>query len=100
VLITVVSTGVILRSTDAGATWQTIASGTRESLRAPVLDPASGALLIAGRGGVVLRSVDDGLSWTQVDTHSTARFKRVFIDPGSKSLFAHGDRLVRLDPAP
>jgi photosystem II stability/assembly factor-like uncharacterized protein len=89
--------GSILRSIDVGKTWVAVPCETGETLRGPILDPARGAMFVVGRGGVILRSADDGLTWKALDAHSTARFKRLWVDADGK-LWAHGDRLVRLDP--
>jgi len=97
VLLVTGGNGTILRSTDFGESWELVPSGTLETLRGPILDPAGGDMFIVGRGGVILQSSDKGLSWQRIDAHSTSRFMRLMVDQGGR-LWAHGDRLVRLDP--
>jgi hypothetical protein len=55
------ASGSIQRSVDAGATWETVPSGTTRDLVAGSA-PSAGVCWIVGRGGTVLLSVD-GRTW-------------------------------------
>ena len=57
--------GNVLRSEDAGATWQAIATGNKGSFWTGVA-LADGGLLVAGLRGHVFRSQDQGRSWQKV----------------------------------
>ncbi len=62
--------GTILRTSDAGATWETIPTGTTTGLSC--VSWLSGSTAIAaGFSGVLLRSGDAGVSWTGVPSGTT-----------------------------
>jgi photosystem II stability/assembly factor-like uncharacterized protein len=60
--------GQVLRSTDAGASWQYLDTGYKGSLWAG-LRLADGALLVGGLRGTVMRSQDSGATWHSVATN-------------------------------
>jgi photosystem II stability/assembly factor-like uncharacterized protein len=56
--------GTVLRSTDAGATWTAMETGTRATLfDVSFADDRAGWAV--GEGGVVLRTADGGLTWAR-----------------------------------
>jgi Cdc6-like AAA superfamily ATPase len=55
--------GAILRSTDAGASWSRIASGTKEVLLNIALAADGRTAVAVGTNGAILRSTDAGQSW-------------------------------------
>jgi photosystem II stability/assembly factor-like uncharacterized protein len=60
--------GLILRSTDAGKTWQTLASKSKKPLKAIWGSPK--ALYAVGEGGTILRSAD-GETWAAQKSRAT-----------------------------
>lgn len=56
--------GVVLRTEDSGANWETIDVGTRARLRAVILSGAHAAYVVGS--DIVLRSDDEGRSFTPV----------------------------------
>jgi photosystem II stability/assembly factor-like uncharacterized protein len=81
--------GSVVRSTDAGRTWQAVATGVSVGLTASTLD-AQGALVIVSQAGHVLRSRDDGASFVQ------AAVERPL--PAAAVVAAGPDRLVVAGP--
>lgn len=55
--------GLIVRSTDGGATWRFVDSGISENVMAVW---RRGTVLVAATGGGLLRSTDGGATWTSV----------------------------------
>lgn len=55
--------GIVLRSTDNGASWEQLPLPTR--LMMTSIAAADGELWVAGHGGQILRSSDHGDSWTR-----------------------------------
>lgn len=54
--------GTVLRSSDDGASWQYLKTGSNASLWAGVATPGK-ALLVGGLGGKMFRSADNGATW-------------------------------------
>ena len=72
--------GLILRSTDDGATWASVTSPVGEQLRAVSMHGALGiAVGIAGR---VARTTDGGANWTQVPRFTTRSLYGVSVGAG------------------
>jgi photosystem II stability/assembly factor-like uncharacterized protein len=63
--------GTILRTTDAGSTWNTQSSGTNGSLFGVHLINARIGIVV-GDNGAVLRTTDAGSTWASVNIGSTA----------------------------
>jgi photosystem II stability/assembly factor-like uncharacterized protein len=61
--------GFVVRSSDAGVTWQSQRTGGRGSLWAGVA--GNGTVLVAGLRGAIYRSEDGGQSWTSVSSGTT-----------------------------
>jgi photosystem II stability/assembly factor-like uncharacterized protein len=62
--IAVGDTGTILKTTDGGATWRTIPSGTTEVLSSITMGSAAGGWA-CGEGATLLRTVDGGETWEE-----------------------------------
>ena len=92
--------GTILRSTDEGMSFQSVASGTDAELRAALLEPRTQNVIIVGQRGVILRSVDGGRSFARLDSHTLRSFRSAAFDARSGALLVVGERLVRLQPLP
>ena len=69
--------GVLLRSTDGGATWSLRDSGSTRHLRAVARAANTGWAV--GDGGTVLRSSDGGQSWTAQNTGSVQQLRGVAV---------------------
>ena len=61
--------GTIERSTNLGASWSPITSGTTEDLTAIWGNGAT--IIVVGKGGTILRSVDSGASWVIASSNTT-----------------------------
>jgi photosystem II stability/assembly factor-like uncharacterized protein len=84
--------GQIVRTTDAGAHWESLAArvpnpdGLHFNSIAPGMD---GSLLMAGEGGRVYRSTDSGSSWRAFDTGYKGQLYGV-LEPVAGTLLAYG----------
>jgi photosystem II stability/assembly factor-like uncharacterized protein len=93
-LLTVGDNGVILRSTDAGATWVAVKSPATEDIRSVAW---CGEVAVAvGAGGTVLLGKDDGKTWERVMTDQTLNLRGVAA--AGDYVVAVGDRgaIIRL----
>lgn len=63
--------GMVLHSSDDGASWQYLATGSKASLWSGAAS-AKGTLVVGGLGGKLLRSSDGGAHWTPVDAGSAS----------------------------
>ncbi len=88
------SDGLILRSSDAGETWQQIPSGATDVLRrVRWYSPQLGIVL--GNEGVALRSTDAGASWQRLNTGtSDALFDVHFFDDQRWMVIGRGARVI------
>ena len=84
--------GTVLRSTDAGRSWQTVNTGLQVGLTASSID-AQGRIVIVSQAGHVLLSRDDGASFTLAKTDRSAPAAAVAII-GPSSLVVGGPRGV------
>ncbi len=70
--IVVGDTGVVKRTSDGGATWTIVPSGTRHRLyRIRFMNPTDGYIVggeVGARDAILLKSTDGGDSWVEVDT--------------------------------
>ncbi|HMU90430.1 MAG: hypothetical protein IT471_00965 [Pseudomonadales bacterium] len=80
-------TGNIFRSTDHGATWQTIPKVSPRSLYSIVPDVARKRLYITGMVGQVAYSDDQGGSWTAMPTHTEFSVQNGLIGADGKPVF-------------
>jgi photosystem II stability/assembly factor-like uncharacterized protein len=88
------SDGLILRSSDAGETWQKIPSGEADVLRrVRWYNAALGVIL--GNDGVALKSTDAGASWQRLATGtSDALFDIHFFDAQNWMVIGRGARIL------
>ena len=84
--------GTVLRSTDAGRSWQTVNTGLQVGLTASSID-AQGRIVIVSQAGHVLLSRDDGASFALAKTDKPAPAAAVAI-VGPSSLVVGGPRGV------
>src|SRR5688572_11097180 len=92
--------GRAARSSDGGASWQMLDTGSSENLYGSFADEATGMLFLAGSKGTLLRSADLGTTWSKVATGSDQELRRLWRDPRSRSLLcfgAHGTLLRSQD---
>ena len=90
--------GVILRTSDGGATWRKLDSGewaTLYGIGRPA--GADGPAFVAGSSGVVRRSTDDGETWEKVETGTEQHLFR-FAASGGR-IFVVGRRGLLLSGA-
>ncbi|MBK8480087.1 MAG: PQQ-binding-like beta-propeller repeat protein [Proteobacteria bacterium] len=86
--------GTLLKSSDSGASWTALPSGTAATLRAlAFLDAQTG--LAAGDGGVLLKTTDGGLSWSTLSSGTTASLRAIAL-LDAQTGFAAGDGGVLL----
>jgi len=69
-VIAVGENGTILRTTDAGASWHTVPSGTDQVLH-HVQSHGPDLAVILGNSGTALKSTDGGTSWSPLSTGTT-----------------------------
>lgn len=84
--------GQIVRTTDAGAHWESLATNVPnpDGLHFNSIAPGmNGALLMAGEGGRVYRSTDSGSSWSAFDTGYKGQLYGV-LEPTDGTLLAYG----------
>jgi hypothetical protein len=86
--------GVIVRSTDEGATWTAVTNtGTKRDL-SDVIAVTGGVLVADGDGGTIVRSVDSGASWLSAHrTGSTSDLGQATAEPNG-TLLVNGDGTV------
>ena len=70
-MIAVGDQGAILRTTDAGATWTQVSSGTNAALTGVSFADASTGIAV-GSAGAMVRTTDAGATWTQLPSVATA----------------------------
>ncbi len=72
--------GCIIRSTDNGATWERVNSGTNENLLA-IAVVSIDRVICVGTGGTALVSTDQGRSWTEQTVPTALSFNDAFALP-------------------
>jgi photosystem II stability/assembly factor-like uncharacterized protein len=88
-------TGILFKSTNEGATWQTLWELKGGYLRSVLVDPADADVIYAGSGGKVTepglyRSVDGGSQWTR---HHNGNVVDLSLDPDAPNSLFLGARL-------
>jgi photosystem II stability/assembly factor-like uncharacterized protein len=92
--------GHAARSTNAGETWATVSTGTREDLFGSHADEGEALLFLMGAAGTLVRSGDGGVSWQSVRTGTTEELRRMMRDARSGALLCagtHGTMLRSID---
>jgi hypothetical protein len=97
-LVAVGSKGSIVRSTDGGATWATVTSGTQSDLWHVTVGPKE-TLIAVGDGGSIVRSTDGGATWAAVASGTLSDLGHVTAGP-NETLVAVGrdGSIVRIGP--
>jgi len=81
--------GTIIRTTDAGDSWQEAITNTTENINKTTA--ADGGTIVAvGNNGLILRSIDAGESWAPVTSNTTADLLGVYISASGNG-FAVGE---------
>ncbi|MCB2204112.1 hypothetical protein KQI65_05130 [bacterium] len=94
VIVAVGSDGLLLRSGDAGGSWQEISNGATDVLRR-VRWYSADLGVVLGNGGVAMKSTDAGLSWQMLTTGtSDALFDVHFFDADNWMVVGRGARVL------
>ncbi len=84
------SVGTLLKSADAGQSWQTVASGSTAQLTSVAFSADGKTALAAGSVGALLKSADAGQSWQTVASGSKEDLTSVAVSPDGKTALAAG----------
>ena len=84
------SEGTLLKSTDAGQSWQAVASNRNEYLTSVAFSPDGKTALAAGWAGTLLKSADAGQNWQAVASNSKENLYSVAFSPDGKTALAAG----------
>ncbi len=89
--------GIILKTTDQGATWSPKTSGTSQRLnKIYFVDALTG--FAVGNNGVIIRSTDGGNSWAGVASNTNVNLYSIFpyfaVGSGGKCLFSSDNGLT------
>lgn len=71
VVIAVGDLGLLMRSTDAGASFSAVVSGTTKNLNDVAYDYTNEVFMVVGNDGVILFSSDGGVTWSASPTNPT-----------------------------
>lgn len=83
--------GQILRSTDAGMNWETLAAPFEASADGVVVDPDGGPVLWVSAGGRIWRSGDSGANWAEFPALPLSVLKGMKEDPSNPMVrYAYG----------
>ncbi|WP_164867850.1 P-loop NTPase fold protein [Rhodovarius crocodyli] len=82
--------GTIVRSTDAGANWQPVTSGTQSYLSALAMSSDGRTVLAAGSGGTILRSTDAGANWQPVTSGARSFLFGMAMSSDGRTVLAAG----------
>src|ERR1035438_6186947 len=74
--------GTILKTTNGGATWTLLSSGTTEYL-ASVFFPDASTGYVAGTGGTILKTTDSGITWMADSTGTVQHLNSAFFTDAS-----------------
>lgn len=84
------NTGVILKSTDAGATWTQQTSGTTENLYEVRCYTNADNCFIAGGTGTILKTTNGGTTWTALSSGTTKTLAALEM-VGTSKIWVGGD---------
>ncbi|MBI4534983.1 MAG: T9SS type A sorting domain-containing protein, partial [Ignavibacteriae bacterium] len=91
------SGGLILKSSDFGASWQVLSSNTNSTLRSAEFSVNNTSHIYAvGDNGTILKTTDGGESWGRQESPTRANLRSVFFYLNDKVGFACGDSGVIL----
>ena len=82
--------GTLLKSADAGQSWQVVASNSEGYLNSVAFSPDGKSALAAGRAGTLLKSADAGQSWQAVASNSKEDLTSIALSPDGKAALAAG----------
>ncbi len=92
--------GMILRSTDLGATWSSISIGALNAVEGLASDDPD-VVYAVGADALVLRSTDQGLTWAPMTTTAFSELSRVSVGMGAAvAVGANGTIIKYEDEAP
>lgn len=96
--------GIIIRSTDGGAHWETLNTGTKEQLWGIYFLNANIGIAV-GSNGIIIRTVNGGADWDQIPSGIPNLFYDVFFTQqgigfasGSNALYKSTDMGASWDP--
>jgi len=95
-------TGEVLRSSDAGDSWQTVVAGAPGQLWSVWGTPDGASVTAAGNSGTVVSTTDHGTSWTTSGAPSSGadfQISGVWVSPRGTSYFLPSGRRFPTDPA-
>lgn len=88
----VVGDGIVLKTTDRGATWTDVSPGVAvEFLGVHFVDADTG--VVVGRGGTIVRTEDGGATWATVPSGTSAAIFSVSL-AGATGLAGAGDQTI------
>ncbi len=82
--------GTILKSSDAGQSWQSIASGSNAALRAIAFSPDGKIAFAVGDRGAILKSSDAGQSWQSIASGNKTMLNSLAFSLDGKSVLMLG----------
>jgi photosystem II stability/assembly factor-like uncharacterized protein len=86
----------IVRTTDGGVTWNSVAGASMDSIIMSLSFPSENVGYAAGLGGNILKTVDGGDTWTQLSCGTTSNFMSVFfIDENTGYVGGNNDALYK-----
>lgn len=81
--------GVIVKTTNNGAAWTALTSGTTRNLNA-VFFPSAGTGYAVGDSGTILKTTNNGTSWAALTSGTTQKLRCVYFN-GNTAGWAAGD---------
>jgi photosystem II stability/assembly factor-like uncharacterized protein len=91
VMVAVGAQGTLLRSTDAGKTWTTRRTPSRDVNLLTVTSAGNRVWVVAGTGGQIWRSLDDAQTWKVVKSPLAVTLRALSFDAASGRLLLGGD---------
>jgi photosystem II stability/assembly factor-like uncharacterized protein len=82
--------GRVVRSADAGDSWQIIDAGVSQDLFGSYADADKDLMFLLGAQGTILRSTSQGAQWTSVASGSSEELRRMFRDARTGALLCMG----------
>jgi uncharacterized protein (TIGR02145 family) len=90
-----VSNGPILESSDGGVNWQTVPTGTTNSL-ADICFPTASIGYSDGWAGVIVKTTDAGNTWSVINSPTTSVLRGIlFLNPDTGFICGQSERIYR-----